>query len=159
MAKSPRFTRPVVRKTDSRLLGRWKSDAKQTIREWHWGKNQSLKRRRFLKSIFGKLVITYTRAKIVMKLGDFQTSQNYSILGVDKSSVAIVTFGELKITNERKYDDFCVRLMKESSHESAIQHLHFEGKRYWISLGNGSNREFFRKMPRRGKTATKRARR
>jgi hypothetical protein len=58
--------------------------------------------------------------------------------------VAILHFGKLSaLKNDHR---FGLDLMDEYWSENKIEHLHFDGKHYWISLGNGKNREFFRKI-------------
>lgn len=59
------FIRASVPRTDRRLLGTWKSDSRQTMKEWTWTKRPSVAKRRKLRAIFGKLEITYTRTKII----------------------------------------------------------------------------------------------
>ena len=133
-----------VARVDSRLLRRWKSDAKRTLSEWRWRKWLSSRRKKRFEAIFGKWVLTYTRTRVTSRLPDFEMSQRYSVLGADEASVAIVRFGERQIKNPRRYDPCLLQLAKECSPKQRIEHIHFSGNHYWVSLG--SNREFFRRL-------------
>lgn len=136
-------------KFDKRLLGSWKSDARQTFAEWNWGKKATPEKRARFKALFGKLEITYTRNKVISKLAyrGWEQSQSYTVLGADCGSVAIRRFGMLHIKNRSKYDLVNLQLLEALfPEEGVIEHLHFEKDRYWISLGDGRNREFFRKI-------------
>jgi hypothetical protein len=146
MAKAvqPRFP-----KFDRRLLGVWKSDRKRTFQEWSWEKNITLQKKRRLQSLFGKLEVTYTRNKIITTLRHrkWEQSGRYQIVATDETSVAIAKFGRIQVKNRRNYDPFCLKMAEEIfSPKPTIVHIHFDRKHYWISLGNGRNREFFRKI-------------
>jgi hypothetical protein len=147
---------PRFPKTDKRLLGTWKSDRRRTFAEWNWKKNTSPKRRARLQSLFGKLEVTYTRTKVFCHLPDrnpfkfdlrkWETCQRYAVLGVDETTVAIVQFGELEIKDSAKCWPERLWLVKEFASRPQIKVIHFEKKHYWISLGNGRNREFFKRI-------------
>src|SRR2546428_2453178 len=51
-------------KTDSRLLGTWRSDRLPTVTEWRFSKRLTPERRRKFLDSFGHLRITYTRTRI-----------------------------------------------------------------------------------------------
>ena len=148
---------PKWPKTDSRLLGTWKSDRRRTFAEWSWGENVSPKKKEKLKSLFGKLLITYTRSRIIWNLPHrkWVNSRRYTILGTDEASVAIVVSGELYIKDPKKYDRFNLQTVKELWSKPEIRQIHFAGNHYWISIGNGKNREFFRRI-REGKKSSSR---
>lgn len=135
-------------KTDQRLLGTWKSDVRRTFSDWSWKKNTPPQKKAQLKSFFGKLLITFTRSKIISNLPhrDWQSSRSYSLLGADERSVAIMEFGEPEIKNERKYWQEGVRMVKEYRSKPEIKHIHFEKKYFWLPIGNGKHREYFRKI-------------
>jgi hypothetical protein len=148
-----RIVQPKFPKFDKRLLGVWKSDKKRTFQEWRWVKPLPLKKKKRFKSIFGKLEVTYARAKVISTLRHrkWEQARRYVILGIDDESVAILQFGEIEIKNRRKYDSANLKFVKELfGSKPKIQHIHFDKKHYWISLGNGRNRECFRKI-RNGK--------
>ena len=136
--------------TDPRLLGSWKSDLRRTFRDWNWKSNTSPKKRDRLKSLFGKSMVTFTQTKTILNLPhrDWQTSRHYSILGIDETSVAIMEFGELEIKNKHKYWTEGVKMVKEFCSKPVIKHIHFENDYYWLSIGTGKNREFFKRLKR-----------
>jgi hypothetical protein len=134
-------------KTDKRLLGTWKSDARRTFADWNWKKNTSPKRKARLKSFFGKLEITYTCTKVISKLRyrRWEQARRYAVIGMDEEIVAIVLFGKLEIRNREKYDSSNLELVDQFNREDKIEHIHFDKNHFWISFGNGKNREFFRR--------------
>ena len=75
--------------------------------------------------MFGYLTLRFTRGRMYSEFKGHREVQKYKVLASDADSVAIL------------YQDL---LLKRSS----IQHIHFEGRHYWIALG--WNREFFRKV-------------
>jgi hypothetical protein len=144
----PRFS-----KVDRRLLGTWKSDKRRTFAEWNWKRNTSPKKKANLKAFFGKLEITYTRTKIITVLPHRKSewARRYAVLGTDDESVAVVQFGEIDFKNRRKYDPENLKMVdKMFGSKPRIQQINFDKKHFWFSLGNGRNREFFRKI-RNGK--------
>lgn len=117
-------------KTDSRLLGTWRSDRQPTVAEWRFTKRPTPERRRKFLDIFGHLRVTYTRTRIRGVLRDYRFTQRYEVLAADSDTVAI------------GYDD------AQLTGEWRIQHIHFEGRdRYWIALGR--NREWFKRVRHR----------
>src|SRR6478609_9354320 len=90
-------------KNDQRLLGTWKSDARRTLAEW--SEKVSTAKQTALKSLFGRVELTYTRSKVIARLRQrgWEQSQHYVVLGTDSDSVAIAIFGELKIKDRKKY--------------------------------------------------------
>ncbi|MEJ0090502.1 MAG: hypothetical protein WDM80_12280 [Limisphaerales bacterium] len=143
---------PSFPKADKRLLGTWKSDRNRTFREWSWAKKLSpLKKKRF-QAIFGKLEITYTRTKVISTLRHQKWAQTrrYVVAATDETSVAIVQYGRTEIKNRLRYDAENLKMVADLfGSKPDIQHIHFDKKHYWISLGNGRNREFFRKIRNR----------
>jgi len=68
---------------------------------------------------------------VVLRLPEeWEQSCQYSVLGADEDSVAIVLYGKSQVPK--------------------IQHIHFDKSHYWICLGNSGNREFFRKVSGKG---------
>lgn len=140
---------PRFAKTDKRLLGTWKSDRTRTFNEWKWTKKLSSKRMERFQALFGKLEITYSRTRVTSSLNyrHWEQSRRYMLVAADKESVAIVNFGKLRIKNRQNYDLENLKFVEESLYSiHSIQHIHFDKNHYWISLGNGRNREFFRKI-------------
>jgi hypothetical protein len=103
------------------------------------------KKKRF-RAIFGKLVVKYTRGKIISQKESFKFIQRYSVLCTDETSVAIVVHGGVMIKNIKS--EFLTReLLNDLFSKPKIVHLHFTGTHYWISFGK--NREFFRRIRQR----------
>jgi len=116
---------PRPPKTDSRLLGTWRSDKKRTLKEWAFKPNTAPKRRRFIRAIFGKVRVTYTRKRVRFVLGKWQHVGDYRILGRDPHSLAIMYW--------------------DMGQEWRVQHIHFDSSdSYWVPVG--WNREFFRRV-------------
>lgn len=139
---------PKFPKIDKRLLGKWKSDKRKTFLDWHWRKNASSKRKEKLKSFFGNLILTFTRTRIIYDLPyrHWQRSRRYVILGVDETSVAIIVLEKPKIMKRDKYSRAGLQIVEDFWSKPEIQHIHFEKNWFWISIGIGRNREFFRKL-------------
>lgn len=140
---------PVFHKTDRRLLGTWKSDRVRTFKEWSWIKKLSPQKQARFKTFFGKLEITYTRTKVIscLRYRKWEQASRYQVVASDETSVAIVQFGKLQIKNRRRYDPENLKFAESLfPAEPRISHIHFDKTHYWISLGTGRNREFFRKI-------------
>lgn len=116
-------------KTDKRLLGTWQSDGRPTVREWRFPKGLTPAQRKRILQLFGKLRLTYTRQRIRGRLGDYRYTQPYEVVATDSDTVAI-------------------RYREQITGEWRVQHIHFEGDRYWIALGY--NREWFKRVGKRG---------
>ena len=85
----------------------------------------------------------------ILRHKDWQTTRRYIIAAADDSSVVVVTYGGQQIKNRKKYDPENLKVAEQILGSGPkISHLHFDKKHYWISLGNGRNREFFKKMSR-----------
>ena len=140
---------PRFPKFDKRLLGTWKSDKRRTFFEWNWKKNTPPNKKAKLKSFFGKLKVTYTRTKVISALHHrkWEQARRYVVVAADETGVAIVKYGELEIKNRRRYNVENLKMVEELfPPKPQIEHIHFDKRYYWISLGNGRNREFFRKI-------------
>jgi hypothetical protein len=140
---------PRIPSMDKRLLGTWKSDKRRTFQEWSWTKRLTPQKRNRFKAIFGKLEVTYTRTKVISTLRHrkWEQARRYSVVAADETSVAVVQFGKMEIKNRRKYDAVNLEIAEELfGSKPKIEHIHFDKKHFWISLGNGRNREFFRKI-------------
>ena len=112
-------------KTDKRLLGTWKSDKRRTFKDHVPPRRLRGKRLDRFKAIFGKLIVRYTRRKIHSEYQGSRDSIDYEVLGSDADSVVIMVSGQVAALRR-------------------IQHVHFEGKYYWITLDG--MREYFRRI-------------
>jgi hypothetical protein len=59
-----------------------------------------------------------------------------------------MVFGELEIKNKHKYWTDGVKMVKEFCSKPVIKHIHFENDHYWLSIGTGKHREFFKRLKR-----------
>jgi hypothetical protein len=114
---------------DSRLIGTWRSDARRTIKEIAARRDIPASKRRALARLFGKLELRYTRTHCHTKYESHSSINRYTVLAKDISSVALLTTTPLA--------------------GMQIHHIHFEGDYYWIFLGSGKVREFFRRVTTR----------
>jgi hypothetical protein len=108
-------------KSDRRLLGSWRSDRLRTLRHYkHGPKSPSASRRRF-KSIFGKLVVRWTRKFVYTEFERPVERQAYEIVARNASSV-VVRFAD-----------------------GELMHIHFEDDWYWIGV-HGVMCEYFKRI-------------
>ena len=93
-------------------------------------------------------MLIFTRTKVFSHLPNrnWKTSRRYVVLGMDETSVAIIKLGELDIKNRRQYWQEGLRMIQAYFAKPEIQHIHFDKNHFWISIGIGRNREFFRKL-------------
>lgn len=112
------------RRTDSRLLGTWRSDKERTIAHWCHLTETSLEKRRKLDGVFGKLTVRFTETNIESELDGVADSVSYSVVTSDASSVVVTYKGPL------------------GSQE--LQHIHFEEDSYYVLVGY--NVEFFKRV-------------
>jgi hypothetical protein len=116
---------------DSRLIGTWRSDARKTSidiaarRDLNSAKNK--KRYEKLLSLFGKLELRYTRTHCHSRFGDHKSVAPYRVVAKDEYSVAL--------------------LLSQPLVGKQICHIRFEGNHYWVYLGSGGLREFFKRIP------------
>ena len=82
------------------------------------------KKARF-RSLFGKLVLRYTRTRCYATLGDYKEVSRYVVVAKNATSVVICMPSDL-------------------TGDQDISHIHFVGRHYWITLG--PIREYFRKI-------------
>jgi hypothetical protein len=140
---------PRFPKVDKRLLGTWKSDKRRTFAEWNWKRNTSPKKKAKLKAFFGKQEITYTRTKVITVLPHRKSewARRYAVLATDDTSVAIVQFGKINFKNRQKYNPENLKMVDEIfGSKPRIQQINFDKNYFWFLLGNGRNREYFRKI-------------
>jgi hypothetical protein len=112
---------------DSGLLGVWKSDARRTRRDLRATRDISLKAQRAIGGILGKLELGFTRTRCYDTLDGSTSSVPYVVVAKDSSRVATVSHDLLL-------------------DEETITHIHFEGSRFWIHVGSGLFREFFKRI-------------
>ena len=141
---------PKIPKVDRRLIGTWKSDARRTIAEWTWRKKPSRQNLKALEFIFGKLQVTFDRSREISRLPDrkWKQSQRYKVLGVDGGSVAIILYGGLEIKDRKRYPLDGLRKLEKLYPDAQIKQIHFGENSFWVSLGDGKNREFFKRIRR-----------
>jgi hypothetical protein len=111
---------------DRRLLGLWKSDARRTRRDLRARRDIGPKTQRVLSRLFGRLELRYTRTRCHSTLDGSTFIAPYVVVAKDASSVAIVS--------------------RDVLGEEAISHVHFEGSRFWVPVGRGLFREFFKRV-------------
>ena len=126
---------------DSRLLGTWRSDARKTTLDIATRRDlKSAKDKRKYKkllSLFGKLELRYTRTHCHSRLGAHESVYPYTVVAKDEYSVAL--------------------LSSQSLVGKQISHIHFEGEYYWIYLGSGGLREFFKHVATKGRLSPTRS--
>ena len=105
---------------DTRILGRWRSDATRTVRELNARADIPAASKRRLSKLFGQLEMRFTKTRCYSTLQGHTESALYKVVAKDDSSLAIVSEGK-------------------------ISHIHFEGTRFWIVVGTGKFREYFRR--------------
>jgi hypothetical protein len=76
--------------------------------------------------MFGKLGLRFTRTRCYSTLDGSTSSAPYVVVAKDSSSVATVS--------------------RDVLGEDTISHMHFEGSRFWIHVGSGLFREFFKRV-------------
>ena len=106
---------------DSRLLGMWRSDSRRTLRDLRARRDISPKAQRVIGALFGKLELRFTSTRCYSTLDGSTSSAPYVVVAKDSSSVATVS-------------------------DETISHIHFEGSRFWINVGSGLFREFFKRI-------------
>ena len=112
---------------DGRLIGVWRSDARRTPRDLRARRDISPKAQRAIAAIVGKLELRFTSTRCYSTLRGSTLSAPYVVVAKDSSSVATVSRDLLL-------------------GEDAISHIHFEGSRFWINVGRGLFREFYKRI-------------
>jgi hypothetical protein len=103
-----------------------RSDAQKTLRDIEARRDIPSPKKKKLRSLFGKLELRYTRTRLHARAGTFVSISRFTVVAKDSSSTAIVI--ESPLTGLQ------------------ISHIHFEGDYYWIHLGSGKIREFFKRI-------------
>jgi hypothetical protein len=123
---------------DSRLIGTWKSDGRRTAKEIAARRDLSANKTVKLRSLFGKLELRYTGSRCYSRLGDYVSVNRYTVVAKDEWSAVLVVF--IPIAGKH------------------IIHIHFEGDHYWITLGSGRMREFFKRISHKSTRTPKKRR-
>jgi hypothetical protein len=126
---------------DMRLLGTWRSDARRTAKEIRARRDIPEQHKRKLSGLFGKLLLRYTRTQCHSTFAGRTERLPYRVVAKDASSVAVV--GPDLLTGEPR-----------------ISHITFDGSHFWVNVGNGTIREFFKRVrpPNKALQPTSRAR-
>lgn len=111
---------------DSRLIGRWRSDAHKTALELATRRDITAAKKRKLLRFFGKLELRYTPTRCYSSLNGQISVNHYRVVAKDPSSVALLVWNPIA--------------------GKQIVHIHFESSHYWIVLGSGRMREFFKRV-------------
>ena len=111
---------------DSRIWGTWRSDARRTAREIAWNDIPAHKKKKLI-SLFGKLELRYTRTRCYATLNGQTEVLHYKVVAKDSDSLAIVSDDSL-------------------GGKPVISHIHFDGPYFWVNIGNGQLREFFKRQ-------------
>ena len=110
---------------DSRLWGTWRSDLRRTSREIDVRNDIPDGKKKRLRKFFGKLELKYTPTRCYAAFDDHTESWRYQVAAKDSTSVAIVS--------------------EDPTGDSVITHIHFERSYFWINIGTGRLREFFKR--------------
>ena len=111
---------------DPRLIGSWRSDAHKTSLEIAARRDITAAKKNKLLRFFGKLELRYTPTRCYSSLNGQTSVNRYRVVAKDSWSVAVLVSNP--IVGEQ------------------IVHIHFEGNYYWIVLGSGRMREFFKRL-------------
>lgn len=123
---------------DSRLIGTWRSDGRKTAKEIAARRDLPANKTIKLRGLFGKLELRYTASHCYARLGDYVSVNRYTVVAKDERSAALIVFNRL-----------------EGKH---IVQIHFAGDHYWIILGSGRTREFFKRVSPRSTGTPKKKR-
>ncbi|WP_162097391.1 hypothetical protein [Gemmata obscuriglobus] len=125
----------LTRMTDDRLLGTWQSDADRTVAGIRERKPVDDKQEAALRTLFGKLRVTYTATALTTDLNGQAETDRYAVLGKDKHSVVI---------REIKDKPSPLDGVMELSEFTIIQ---FDGPdAYWVTTQIGGIREYFKRV-------------
>lgn len=77
------------RRTDPRLIGTWKSDADATIAEMCKTRSLTDEQEQKLRTIFGKMKITYKETTFTSEMDGVVDTQTYQVVSKDSDSVVL----------------------------------------------------------------------
>jgi len=95
------------------------------MKDWVWRRGWSPRKRKLLANIFGHLTIRYTRSRFYSDYKGHKETQKYKVIGSDSETVSITWW---------------YSFLKEQQ----VRKIHFEGDRYWISIGR--HKEWFKRV-------------
>lgn len=125
----------ILRVTDDRLIGTWQSDADRTIAGIRERRPVDDQHEAALRTLFGKLRVTYTATTYTTELDGKTESSRYEVLGRDKHSVVIreVEPKPSPLVGIVELSEFDV--------------IHFDGPdSYWLYTQIGGVREYFKRV-------------
>jgi len=117
-----------VTKSDSRLLGAWRSDRRRTFRYFKPKVNCPARSLRKFRALLASSSSGGITTSTIPNWTDTKQHTRYDVLGSDAVSVVI-------------------RSRNELVGEDRLQQIHFDGDWYWVALPGGSICEFFRRVP------------
>ncbi len=117
--------------SDSRLIGRWKSNRDLSITTFPHRERLSPEKRAIFDGVFGRLTVTYTRHHVEIDMAAMAQEQpireraRYRVIGSTANSVT-VRFRDVPFEGD------------------STKTIHFVGPdRYWILVGESGGREYF----------------
>lgn len=125
----------IFRLTDDRLIGTWQSDADRTIAGIQVSELVDAKREAGLRKLFGKMQVKYTATTYTSDFDGSVETNDYQVLGRDKSSVVIRTVKNKPSPLEGIFElsDFAV--------------IHFDTPdSYWLDVEIIEVREYFKRV-------------
>ena len=126
------------------LVGTWKSDKRLTLECCHrYHRMTGAKKRRFA-SLFGKLVLRYTRSRLHHALRGTEWTAKYDVVAADSDSIVVRVHSD---DLWRKALPITADIVKQMA-KPRLQHLQFRRRNgrqyYWI--GCGMFCEWFRRL-------------
>jgi hypothetical protein len=123
------------RLTDDRLIGTWQSDADRTIAEMREAKPIDAIQEAALRTLFGKMRVTYTETSVTIVLDETAWTLRYEVLGKDKWSVVFRAI-DTEPSN-----------LNELLMLSEFNHSRFTGAdSYWVFTESLTFREYFKRV-------------
>ena len=119
-----------------RLIGTWKSDRGLTLANCHRYHLLTGAKKRKFGSIFGSLVLRYTRRRLYIALGETKWSAEYDVLAEDSESIVLRIHSE---DHWKRANAIVADILKEMAAEPRFQHIQFRTRNgheyYWIGCG------------------------
>lgn len=91
------------RRGDPRLIGAWKSDADATIAALRKKRPVTEKQEQFMRTLFGKMTITYTATNHTWELDGTVETQPYTVVSRDGDCIGLKTRSALKKDQDEVY--------------------------------------------------------
>jgi len=131
------------------LIGTWKSDERLTLQGCHKYHLLSGQRKRRFRSLFGKLELCFTRARLRYSCNGVEWTAIYEVVAADPESIV------LRIHSDdlwKKASPITADILKKLA-QPRLEHLHFcrfRGRQYyWV--GCGTFCEWFKRIEGRSK--------